>query len=497
VNAAALNLLAALVLDTGEPWGATATRVQWEDAEAILAEGEPRRHWLGRSRGYSKTTDVAALLLVLLTSLAPGSECVAAAADADQAAILTRRMRGLIMRTPGLAGQFDIQTRRVTFRKTGSFVEVLAADGASAWGLSPAVVVLDEFPFWHDTENARELFDALVTALPKRPGSRLIVMGTAGDPSSWAAKIYEAALADPEAWRVSEPTGPPPWMSPAEVELERKRLLPSTFARLFQNRWQSGEDRLATPAEVAACVGHEGDLAPAPGHVYAMGLDIGLKSDRTALTIAHMERRPEPTVVVDRVFVWQGTLDRPVDLSQVEATIFEAHQSYRGKVVVDPYQAAHLVQRLRRRGVSMVEFTFSSASVGRLALTLFRLLRDARLDLPNDAGLLDELARVKLLEPAPGVYRIDHAHGEHDDRAISLALVAQRLVSRPMGGTATLHVAEGRVPTTRPIAPAATLGEAAAQEVAKARRPRPTVRVGRFTVDREFYTPPGATQRWR
>ena len=74
-------------------------------------------------------------------------------------------------------------------------------------------------------------------------------------------------------------------------------------------------------------------------------------------------------------------------------------------------------------------------------------------------------------QESTGFYRIDHAHGEHDDRVItSLTLVARRLVLHPMGGTATLHVAEGRGRATRPAAPPSTIGEAAAQEIAKARR---------------------------
>jgi hypothetical protein len=51
--------------------------------------------------------------------------------------------------------------------------------------------------------------------------------------------------------------------------------------------------------------------------------------------------------------------------------------------------------------VSVRPFTFSSASVGRLAVTLFNLLRDRRLDLPDDGALVDELAHVRLRETSP------------------------------------------------------------------------------------------------
>ena len=71
---AVLDLLAALTDPVGR-WGDKATEDQWTDAEAILSMDGPRRHWLGRAKGYSKTRDVAALSLVaLLTQFLAGEQ---------------------------------------------------------------------------------------------------------------------------------------------------------------------------------------------------------------------------------------------------------------------------------------------------------------------------------------------------------------------------------------------------------------------------------------
>lgn len=118
---------------------------------------------------------------------------------------------------------------------------------------------------------------------------------------------------------------------------------------------------------------------------YTLGLDVGLFNDKTCLTIAHRERRDDAVVVVvDHQEVWRGTKDRPVDLGVVEDYRRETVRQYPGRMVFDPWQSVHLAQRLRARGISVEEFTFSSASVGRLAVTLYRLLRDGLLDLPDD-----------------------------------------------------------------------------------------------------------------
>ena len=97
------------------------------------------------------------------------------------------------------------------------------------------------------------------------------------------------------------------------------------------------------------------------------------------------------------------------------------------RVVADPYQAVGLLQRLRARGLAAQEFAFTAQSVGRLAAGLFNAIRDRVVALPADDELLDELAHVRLRESSPGVFRLDHDAGRHDDRAVALALVVTSL----------------------------------------------------------------------
>ncbi len=140
-------------------------------------------------------------------------------------------------------------------------------------------------------------------------------------------------------------------------------------------------------------------------------------------------------VVLDRIERWQGSRERPVALADLEAWIAKASADYNGApVIADPWQFTGSTQRLRGRGVRVREYAFTSGSVSRLATTLHRLIRDRRLRLPDDADLLDELAHVQLRETSPGVVRMDHSPGEHDDQAIAVALAANDLVSRHLHG---------------------------------------------------------------
>jgi phage terminase large subunit-like protein len=327
-----------------------------------------------------------------------------------------------------------VQAFKVAAPRSGAVLEVLAADDASAWGRRPWLAVADELAQWPPTGGPRRMWEAVSSAAAKVAGARLVVLTTAGDPAHWSRRVLDHALADP-LWRVHEVAGPPPWLDPAKLAEQRRRLPESLYARLFENVWTSAEDRLVSAEDLDACVVLDGPLPPVKGRRYVVGVDVGLKHDRTVAAVCHAEPMPGSEfgvrVVLDRMQVWQGTRLRPVRLATVEEWIAHAAAEYGARVLLDPWQAVGMLQRLRGRRVPVREFTFSAQSVGRLASTLHLLLREHALALPDDPELLDELANVRLRETSPGVVRMDHDAGRHDDRAIALALAAAELLARP------------------------------------------------------------------
>ena len=446
----ALDLLAGLRMPDENLWGDVAHSFQWEDARAVLDSDGPPFQFLTRARGGSKTTDLAAVAIALLLTAAPRSRFYWLAADQDQGKLAIDVVAGFVGRTPYLGG-LDVQSRRVVNTETGSDLAVLAADAASVWGLNPNAVFVDEIAQWGTTPAPRRLWEGVSSAVAKRSDARLVVLTTAGDPAHWSYKILQHALEDP-LWRVNEVPGPPPWMDQARIDEQERRLPSSSFQRLFQNEWTADEDRLTNLDDLAACVVLDGPLPAQPRTRYVIGVDVGLKRDRTVACVCHAERpdgRPlsasgdpmtmdtDPLrgirIVLDRIQVWAGSADKPVQLSEVEGWLNQAVDTYNhARIVIDPWQAVGMAQRLRGRGVAVQEFNFTSASVGRLASALHQLLRNRALALPNDEALLDELANVRLRETTPGVYRLDHDPDQHDDRAIALGLAANQLLSRPI-----------------------------------------------------------------
>lgn len=298
------------------------------------------------------------------------------------------------------------------------------------------------------------MWRALFSALPKVKGSRLVILTTAGDPAHPAGKLIRRARSS-NRWYVSELPGPCPWADPEDLAEQREELPDWEFARLHLNEWTVSADRLTTPGDLASCVVLDGPLHHDSRWRYAVGVDLATRRDRSVVAVCHVEpitalvASPGPQsaeagvetltghrVVLDRMGVWQGSPAAPLALEVVENFLVEVVGRYGNPVVVfDPYQAVGMMQRLRGRGVRTSEFTFSPQAVGRLGLTLHNLIRGHRLAIPDDPDLIDELENVRLRETSPGVVRMDHDNGRHDDRAVAIALAANELLERPAVST--------------------------------------------------------------
>lgn len=500
----ALSLLAGLVLEDGRRWGEVAAQFQWDDAAAILDPGrdEPRLHFLTRPRSGSKTTDLAGIAAaVLVEQVPPGGRLYALAADRDQARLVVDALAGFVTRTPGLRGAIGVDRYSAT-TPTGARLEVISADEASSYGLRGHLFVVDELTQWPTANGG--VWTSVVSAVPKVPGCRLVVLGSAGDPAHWSFRVRERARVS-SAWRLHEVPGPIPWVSTDALDEQRALLLDSQYARLHLNQWTASEDRLVSVEGLAAAVRLDGPQDYRPGVTYRMGVDLGLRHDRTAIAVCHAQavegEARARRVILDRLIVFEGTRADEVGLAEVETALVAAWRMYgRPQIRLDPWQAIGLAQRLRARGATVEEWSYSPQRYGAVASVLYTLLRDGLLDLYDDPELLDELANVRLKETAPGLVRVEHDPGRHDDRAVALGFAATALVERSSGGL-RLHVPTGDVPKPqlfrREAVPTEERGPQVVGEDGKPRRPPPggTFQLGKWRVPREGYTPPGVGGR--
>ena len=412
-------------------WGEAAQPFQIEDAHAILLNKrpDPTWHFLTRPRGGSKSTDTAGMVISWLVEDAPPmANGHVVAASTDQAAIIIDAAAGFYSRTPELAGSITVESMRI-LGPNGSWVRVLAQSDSGSWGLRDAhFLVADEFCQWPETRGAKRVWSALYSAAPKVTGAKLVVMSSAGEPAHWSREVFEKCQADPQ-WRVHEAPGPVPWLNEDELASLRWQMLPSQYSRLVLNKWEQDEDRAVSEEDWAYAAQSYKTLGPITGVRYIILVDIGILNDASVMTVMHKEPiNPSMPLgpqraVVDHIERWLGSKKKPIQVSKVEDWVVEHARIYnRANVYADPTQFRGSIQNLNLRGVRAHEFNFTSTSVGQVASALVQTFRNRQIHVPDLPILKDELLRVKLRESAPGVTRLDHDTGAHDDQAVTIGM---------------------------------------------------------------------------
>ncbi|MEM9703835.1 MAG: terminase, partial [Planctomycetota bacterium] len=370
---------------------------------------------------------------------------VVAAADRDQAGLVSTALARLVRANPDLLQDLKIGSGRILNPATGARLDVISGDVGSSYGLTPDFVICDELCHWpHEG-----LWHSLLSSAAKTPGCLLIVLTNAGWGRDWRWAAREAARTRPE-WIFRRLPGPrAPWVTSAALAEQRALLPEPVFARLWLNEWQaSSATAFFSPAEIAACEDEAADVHPEarPGVRYAVGVDYGEKRDRSACCVCHRCPR-SGRIVVDRLDVAVPTLDRPVPVSWIEERIIDCNAKYPGaRVVADDYQLAGLAQRLAGR-IVIERFAFAG---GRGNDDLARALRAAvfggRLAFHRGTGALKEsagshdgdktetrddlaaeLRSLELHERPGGRVRFDHPPGGHDDRVFALSLAVWSL----------------------------------------------------------------------
>lgn len=158
---------------------------------------------MGRKNG--KTALVAALALAHFVGpeAEPRGQIVSAAADKQQAAIIFREMKAMILADPGLSDRILIRdfNREMEDAETGSTYHALSSDVATKHGLNPSLVVYDELAQAPD----RQLFDVLETSQGARANPLFWVISTqSADPNSVMSELVDHAK-DVEAGVVEDP----------------------------------------------------------------------------------------------------------------------------------------------------------------------------------------------------------------------------------------------------------------------------------------------------
>jgi phage terminase large subunit-like protein len=282
----------------------------------------------------------------------------------DQARVVFQYAKGFVESGP-LFELLEVGRHEIRNPANGGVLRTVSADGFVAHGLNPSACVVDELHAWN-TNKQHELFDALDTAVHKRPGAFWLVITTAGhDRLSLLGRIYtsmletleldekpglvvgrdefngvlmywygaaeDANVDDRKLWRAANPA-----TFVTTDALRKQRNSPSmsrsTFARLHLNAWVASDlDRwIATEAWDRLA----GTLEIPDGATVFVGADGSRAYDTTC--VAWAAKGPDGRIDVDcRVFSVRDDVPHHVfhaggtiDFADVEGFLLELASRY-------------------------------------------------------------------------------------------------------------------------------------------------------------------------
>lgn len=364
-------------------------------------EAGTRRGILSIARKNGKSALIACLALATLCGplRRQNQQIVIGARSIKQAGIIFRLAQKMVEMQPALAKRVRLRPslKAMEDRESGGELFALAAEGATAMGYSPRVVILDELGSVVGPSDP--FVEALITAQLAHDDALTLCVSTqaandgdllsqwiddaqaAGDPRQ-VCRLYcappEMDIDDPAAWRAANPAiGGFLNEEAIAKEADIAKRLPSaraSFEWLHLNRRVVRESGLVSQEAWAAI--QDPDARIEEGAVVVGGLDLSAVRDLTALVLIHDDGRRK----IAEAHFWlpaEGLREKSlrerapffewakaghihacpgttVDLDVVAADIAALAQRYRfGPICFDRWRMADLRAALDRQGLDL------------------------------------------------------------------------------------------------------------------------------------------------
>jgi phage terminase large subunit-like protein len=395
--------------------------------------------WVFAAPKKSGKTGLAAILTITTLVLFGGrfGEAYALANDYEQAqSRVFEGIKRIIAASPLLANEVKVTNDRITFNGTGAIIMPLASDAASAAGGHPVISSLDEL-LAYTSERSRRLFDEMVPTPTKKINARLTVTyaGFSGE-SQLLEDLYKRGMAQPEIapdlragdgilmfWS-HKPIAK--WQDDAWLADGRRMLRPSQSARMYENRWVSGETSFIPIEAWDACI--DPNLRSVVKDKYLSvwcAVDASTKRDSTALcAVAWSAKDQQVRLVTHQIF--QPTPEKPLDFeATIEATLLDWQNRFNVvDVYYDPMQMVASSQRLAKEGMRMSEFTQTIPNLTEACQNLYDIIRGRNITAYPSEDIRLAIGRAVALEGSRGWHIIKAKQSHKIDIVIALAMAA-------------------------------------------------------------------------
>ena len=391
---------------------------------AALATGRRppiTRAWIERTKGASKDSDLAVMLLWVLAFARTPISAQVGAGDLSQCVELRKALNDIVRANALLDACVDVTLLKVACERTGSAVEFLTADGATAHGSRPHLLIVNELSHINKQDFAETCMDNAA----KMPNGMVLIATNAGAIGSWQWTWRSMAKDETDRWYFQSIDRPAPWLDERAVAEARRRSTASRFNRLFYGVWSDGMGDAIPQEDIRAATTMRGPiLFGSQGDAFGFGLDLGTKRDASALVVLAANRR-ERRVKLAWCEKWQAAPGGTVDIEQIRALILACRERYGALTgYYDPWQCEYLAQTLRGDGLEMFEVPFTGQNLNRMATALLSAFRDRQIDLYDDGVLIPELGRLSIEEKSYGMrLTAQRDKSGHCDAATALAVV--------------------------------------------------------------------------
>ncbi|MBX9656395.1 hypothetical protein K2Y11_22495 [bacterium] len=421
-----------------QPLGGIVAEFQRRDFEALdraviaLVSGkrpEINRFWWERTKGGSKDSDLAIMVLWVIAFSPIGLTIQIAAADFEQASEMRKIMRQVLALNPWLAELVDVQaTKIISKRPGGSECTILSADAASAHGARPDWLIINELSHVANEEFVQTLLDNAA----KVPNGLICVATNAGHLGSWQWALRQTVV-DNARWCFSALMEPAPWIDKGELEDRRRQTSPQRFARLWIGKWVAAEGDAFDAASIDIAIKPE--LAPMPrgipGWAFGYGVDLGISRDHSAIVVVG-RHGITGRFQLAAAEVFTPPLTGRVQIGDVEAALVKLRRQFGpGRIYLDPWQGEQLAQNLEKMRISVDRFTLNGAGWDRICRNTLELFNEGSIGLFPHPMLIEQLRATSVIEKTNGQLRFEWARSPqtgHGDVAMSftLALLAAR-----------------------------------------------------------------------
>ena len=436
-------------------------------------------------RKNGKTTMVAGLVLAaLFCDGERGAQVYSAAADRDQAALIYRQCKGMVLQDADLSRHAKVYetAKSIVIESMGSSYKAISAEANTKHGYNTHFAVIDEL---HAQPN-RDLVDVLKTSTGARRQPLIVhittsdfdrpsicneLHGYAGkvrdglvDDPAFLPVIYEAKATDdwtsPETWRKANPNlGVSVSLEYLERECRQAKETPSyenTFKRLHLNVKTEQDVRWMQMDKWDAC----GEVIVDPGYLKGArcwgGLDLASTTDIAAFVLwfpesstvlpffwmpadqAHVRERRDrvPYSAWERAGLIEMTPGNVIDYGFIRRRINELKAEYDiADIAYDPWNAQQFATQLQEEdGMTLTEFRQGFISMNEPTKRLERLVLEGALRHGGNKVLRWMASNVSVRTDPAGNIKIDKQRStEKVDGMVALVMAIGRAGASNVG----------------------------------------------------------------